>query len=179
MNRNIKLMDEIEKNMEVGENFYSLAMKIPFNEVFKLLIEGYSFNEAFQKQEDLLNVICAEQDYLSLGDKDKNIDIYTMFKRLEISLTKKIYHYIRDDISFELLDLHLHIDLNKKLDLDLKLIENFKILNKLMSKNPHNWLMKCLAFKQHRNIIKKEDNLINQEIVSKINDSFIDLRINN
>ncbi len=169
MNKNIKLMDEIEKNMEVGENFYSLAMKIPLNEVLKLLNEGFSFTEAFQKQEELLNVICAEQDYLALGKKDCTIDLFLLFKRLELDLTKKIYKFVREDKDFDLIDLHLHI--NNKIELDIKLLDNFNALKNNISHNKHNWLMKCLAFKQYRSLIKKEDILINKEISSKINNN--------
>lgn len=174
MNKNIKLMDEIEKNMDVGDNFYSIAMKIPINEVFKFLLEDYSFNDAFEKQEEILNVICAEQGYLCLGKNVIDIDVNTMFKKMEVLLVKKIYKKVRYNTDFELSDLHIHYDLSKNIELDIKLLNNFNELKESIINNSDKWLMKCLSFKQYRNILIKEDNLISKEIISKINKSYVE-----
>lgn len=172
-------MDEIEKNMEVGDNFYSIAMKMPINEVFKLLLEDYSFNDAFRKQDELLNVICAEQDYLSLGKNKIDVDINNVFKKLEILLTKKIYDKVRNNIDFELSDLHIHYDLQKNMELDCKILNNFNLLKDSIDKNKEKWLMKCLSFKQYRNIIKKEDIVINKDAVSKLSRIYMEFNNNN
>jgi len=164
MNANIRLMEEIEKNMEVGENFYSLAVKLPLNSVINLLLEGHSFSDAFQKQEDVLNIICAEQDYLSLNKH--SIDMYFLFKKIEVSLVKKIAKMVKKDVDFSLKE--LSVSNNNDTELDRKLIQNFEELKQDIRNNKSRWLLKCLAFKQFRSIIKKEYNEINLEMADKI-----------
>lgn len=164
MNVSIRLMEEIEKNMEVGENFYSLAIKLPLNSAIDLLLEGYSFIEAFQKQEDTVNIICAEQDYLSLNKH--SVDIYFLLKKIEVNLVKKVLKYIKKDVNFSLKDLGISTVNNT--ELDKKLIANFDNLKKDIKENETRWLMKCLAFKQFRNTIRKEYQEINIEMADKI-----------
>lgn len=170
---NIKLMDEIEKDMDAGEKFYSLAMKIPLNNVLDLLIEGNSFIDSFEAQEEILNIICAEKSYLELGLKEKDIDVQHLFNRLEINLVKNIYNYVRNNIEFDLNSLHIHAENNNNLEINNKLKENFNLLKLSIKNNKDSWLMKCLAFKQQRNIIRKEEAKINEEIISKIDEKNI------
>lgn len=170
---NIKLMDEIEKDMDAGERFYSLAMKIPLNNVLNLLLEGNSFIDSFDEQEEILNIICAEKSYLELGIKEKDIDIKELFNRLEINLVKSIYNYVRNDIEFDLNKLHIHTENDNNLEINNKLKDNFNLLKLSIEKNKDSWLMKCLAFKQQRNIIRKEENKNNEEIISKIDEKNI------
>lgn len=164
MNTNIRLMEEIEKNMEVGENFYSLAVKMPLNSVIKLLLEGHSFIEAFQKQDDILNIICAEQDYLSLNRN--SIDIYFSFKKIEVNFVKRIAKMVKKDIDFTLKDISVSNSHNT--ELDKKLIQNFEELKKDIRENKSRWLLKCLAFKQFRTTINRENHAMNTEMANRV-----------
>ncbi len=164
MNTNIRLMDEIEKNMEVGENFYSLAIKLPLKSAIGLLMEGHSFIEAFQKQEDAVNIICAEQDYLALNKHQ--VDIYFRLKKIEVNLVKRITKMIKRGTDFTLKD--LGISTTNNTELDKKLIVNFEAMKKDIKENSSRWLMKCLAFKQFRNTIRREYATTHFEMADKI-----------
>lgn len=164
MNKNIRLMEEIEKNMEVGENFYSLAVKLPLNSVIDLLLEGHSFIEAFQKQDDIMNIICAEQEYLSLSKHP--VDIYFQFKKIEVNLVKRITKFIKRDVDFTLKD--LSVTTNNQTELDLKIISNFEELKKSIVENKSRWLLKCLAFKQFRNTVSREYTITNAELADRV-----------
>ncbi len=168
MSANIRLMDEIESNMEVGENFYSLAIKIPLNSAIDLLMEGYSFIEAFQKQEDAVNIICAEQDYLSLNNN--SVDIYFRLKKIEVNLVKKISKMVKKDSEFTLKE--LGISTTRNTELDKKIIANFEKMKNDIRQNKSRWLLKCLAFKQFRTTIKREYSEMHLEMADKV--SYLD-----
>lgn len=165
MNKDIKLMDEIEKNMEVGDSFYSIAVKIPFHNVLNSLLSGDSFSKSFKDQEETLNIICAEQDYLDLKDNG-NCDFMLMFYKIEKQIVKKVLKFVKYGKDFTLEDLHIRTTRNTPLD--NKIIESFSEFKNDIQNNKSKWLMKCLFFKKYEEEIIAEDNKINKEILSKL-----------
>lgn len=164
-NNDIKLMDEIEKHMETEDNFYGVAVKIPFNNVICKLLDGESFSAAFKSQEELINVICAEQEYLDMHDNGK-CDIFLMFQKIEKNFVKRVLRYLKYGKNFELNDLHIKC---KASDLDKKIQSNFNLLKDDIDNNRSKWLMKALVYKKHNDFIFKQEEKENMEIVNKLN----------
>lgn len=173
-NLDIKLMDEIEKYMEVGDNFYSIAIKMPFNNVLVKLLEGESFASAFKSQEDLINIICAEQICLDMNNNN-DFDIPLMCQKIEIDLVKRILKFVKSGKNFELEDLHIKIF--KNTELDKKMRANFSLLKEDISNHKSKWLMKSLVFKQYENDVIRKDNEINHEIVNRLDTGNLNLSL--